>query len=163
MKGTQKLRQALADYLSENGLPAVMAWGEEKRTRPGKVMAAVSLRGLESGVPGFQDYLGERYDEATGQWVEFFGKKAELTFGLDLYGAAAEEVQGAVDALSLALGQGGPEGMRTVEWSAGEIVYQESARRYMCPVRAKFAVWMTAVAKEDGEFLDFEVKGENQA
>lgn len=160
MKGLQELRQALADYLCRQGLEAVTAWGPEKRQRPGGAVAAVSLRGLESGPPGFQDYLGERYDAESGRWEELYGKRVELTFGLDLYAATAEKIQAGLDVLSLALGQGGPGGMKPAGFSAGETVYQEKSGRYFCPVQAKFYAWATAVSREDGAFLDFEVRGE---
>jgi hypothetical protein len=163
MKGTQELRQSLAEYLEGQGLSAVTAWEETRRLRPGGVVAAVSLRGMESGPPGFQDYLGERYDEEAGQWEELYGKRVELTFGLDLSAATAEEVQAGVDTLAAALDQGGPEGLRPVGLSVGETSYDQSAKRYVCPVQAKFQAWAVAVTREDGSFLDFEVKGENKA
>ena len=72
MKGLQELRGALAGFLREHGLEAVTAWGPERRPRAGGPVAAVSLRGFESGPPGFQDYLGERYDEAKGGWEELW-------------------------------------------------------------------------------------------
>lgn len=160
MKGLQELRRALAAFLREKGLDAVTAWGPEKRLRPGKAVAAVSLRGFESAPPGFQDYLGERYNAQAGCWEELYGKKAALTFGLDLYAASAEEIQAGLDALSLALSGDGPKGMRPVAFSAGETGYQSESGRYFCPAQAKFAVWVTTVSREDGSFLDFEVRGE---
>lgn len=160
MRGVQEMRKRLAEYLEANGLPAVTAWGPERRMRPGAAVAAVSLRGFESGAPGFRDYLGERYDPEEGCWEELYGKRVELTFGLDLYGAGAEEVQRGLDVLGELLDRGGPEGLRVEGLSAGETVYDGESRRYRCPVQAKFSVWATAVSREDGAFLDFEVRGE---
>lgn len=162
MRGIQELRQSLADYLREKGLAAVTAWSQEGRGPAGKAVAAVSLRGLESGPPGFQDYLGERYDEGTGRWEELYGKKVELTFGLDLCAATAQGVQEGLDALSAALGEEGPRGLRPVAFSAGETAYDGGSRRYVCPVQARFMAWCTAVAAEDGVFTDFEVRGETK-
>lgn len=160
MKGLQELRQKLAEHLEKNGLPAVTAWGTERRLRPGRAVAAVSLRGFESGPPGFRDYLGERYNTERGCWEELYGKRVELTFGLDVYGATAEEVQRGLDTLSGILEGDGPEGLRAAGFSAGETVYDGESRRYCCPVKARFSVWATAVSREDGAFLDFEVRGE---
>lgn len=160
MKGVEELRRALAKFLRDNGLEAVEAWNGERRPKPGKAVAAVSLRGLESGGAGFQNYLGERYDEDSGQWEERYGKRVELTFGLDLYAATAREVQAGLDTLREALDQKGPAGMTALEFSAGETVYESDARRYMCPAKAKFSAWAVAAVREDGTFLDFEVKGE---
>ena len=163
MKGVQELRQRLAQHLESKGLEAVTAWGEGKRIRPGEAVAAVSLRAMESGQPGFQNYLGERYNEESGCWEELYGKRVELTFGLDLYAATAEEVQAGLDALSAALSESGPEGMEPVGFSTGETVYRQEDRRYFCPVQAKYGVWAVATAREDGSFLDYEVRGENKA
>ena len=154
------MRRKLAEHLEEKGLPAVTAWGEERRLRPGKAMAVVSLRGFESGPPGFRDYLGERYDPEKGCWEELYGKRVELTFGLDLYGETAEEVQRGLDVLGGILEGEGPEGLKPVGLSAGETVYDGESRRYRCPVQARFSVWATAVSREESTFLDFEVRGE---
>lgn len=160
MKGLQELRQALAAFLRERGVEAVTAWGPERRMKAGEAVAAVSLRGFESGAPGFQDYLGERYNDQEGCWEELYGKRVELTFGLDLYAATAEGVQAGLDALSAALGEKGPAGLCPVGLSAGETVYQSGSGRYFCPVQARFSAWATAVSREEGSFLDFEVRGE---
>lgn len=161
MKGLQELREALAAFLKERGLEAVTAWGSERRLRPGGPVAAVSLRGLESGPPGFQDYLGERYNAQAGCWEELYGKRVELTFGLDVYAATAEGVQAGLDALHAALGEKGPAGLCPVGVSVGETAYQSGSGRYFCPVQAKFSAWAVAISREDGSFLDFEVRGES--
>ena len=161
MKGTRELCQALADYLEQQKLSAVTAWGEGRRLRPGKAVAAVSLKGLESGPQGFQDYLGERYDTSTGCWEEQYGKRVKLVFGLDLSGATSEDVRQGLYALSAALGQGGPAGLRPVAFQAGETAYEPEAKRYVCPAQAEFAAWMVGTSREEGTFLDFEVRGES--
>ena len=135
-------------------MEAVTAWTPERRLRPGKAVVAVSLRKLESGPPGFQNYLGERYNQETEQW--------ELTFGLDVYAATAQEVQAGLEVLGTALEQRGAAGMAPVELSAGETEYQSESRRYVCPVQARFSAWATAVSRGEGEFLDFEVRGESE-
>lgn len=162
MKGAQELRQALCAYLNSRGLTAVTAWDETPRKRPDGAVAAVSLRALDSGGAGYQNYLGERYDEALGQWVELYGKQVELTFGVELTAATAEKVLSGLEALGAAL-DGGPEGMVPCGWSAGETVYQAESRRYFCPVQARFKAWAAAAAREGETFLDFEVRGENNA
>lgn len=162
MKGLLELGQALAEYLREQGVEAVTAWTPERRLRPGKAVVAVSLRKLESGPPGFQNYLGERYNQETEQWEELYGKKVELTFGLDVYAATAQEVQAGLEVLGTALEQRGAAGMAPVELSAGETEYQSESRRYVCPVQARFSAWATAVSRGEGEFLDFEVRGESE-
>lgn len=160
MKGVEELRQELVSYLKEKGLKAVLAWGEEKRQRPDRATVAVSLRGMECKGSGLQDYLGERFDREKGQWEELYGRTVELTFGLDVYASAAREVQRGVELLTAALDRDGPGEMQVKELSVGETVYREESRGYLCPVRGRFDAWAVAVDREDGTFLDFEVKGE---
>lgn len=162
LNGLEELRQAVTDFLNSHGLPAVTAWGENRRIRPGGALAAVSLRSMECRTPGFQDYLGERYNEALGRWEEIYGRKATFTFGVDVYGATAEIVREGANTLSFALSREGPAGLQPTELQVGETAYQESEQRYMCPAQVRFSAWLTAVAGEDGSFLDFEVKGEHK-
>ena len=162
MKGVEELRRELVGCLKEKGLKAVLAWGEEKRQRPDRATAAVSLRGMECKGSGLQNYLGERFDRETGQWEELYGRTVELTFGLDLYAATAQEVQRGLDILTAALDREGPGGMKVKELSVGETVYREETRGYLCPVQGRFEAWAVAVDREDGSFLDFEVRGENR-
>lgn len=162
MKGVQELRRELAGYLTEQGLEAVPAWGEEKRQRMGKAVAAVSLRGMECKGSGLQDYLGERFDRDRGAWEELYGKTVELTFGLDVYAATAEEVYRGLEVLTAALDREGPAGMKVVELTVGEPAYKQESKGYLCPVQGRFQVWAVAVDREDGSFLDFDVRGESK-
>ena len=82
----------MADYLSANGVAAEPAWSGRERTALAGPKAVVSVRKCQVGPAGFQDYLGERFDKDSGQWRELYGRKAELTLGLDLY--APEETEG---------------------------------------------------------------------
>ena len=78
----------------------------------------VSLRGCQAGPAGFQHYLGERYDERTGLWQELYGRKAALTFGLDLYaprGQGDVGIQTAFDQVVQAFAQGAPQGLAVQE------------------------------------------------
>ena len=80
-----QVRERMAEFLRGQDIDAVCAWPEEARVRRDHVAAAVSLRACQGGPGGFQDYLGERYNEAAGRWEELYGKRVKLTFGLDLY------------------------------------------------------------------------------
>ena len=74
----------MADYLSANGVAAEPAWSGRERTALAGPKAVVSVRKCQVGPAGFQDYLGEQFDKDSGQWRELYGRKAELTLGLDL-------------------------------------------------------------------------------
>lgn len=83
--GLENIREQMVDYLKERGVQAFAAWPAGERPVQEGALVVVSLRGCQAGPAGFQHYLGERYDERTGLWQELYGRKAALTFGLDLY------------------------------------------------------------------------------
>ena len=160
--GLERICQVVADYLNERGVAAVTAWPAAPRQEREEPVAVVSLRGCRAGHSGFQNYLGERYDEASGRWEERYGKKAELTFGLDLYapekgdGAA---LQAAFDALAQALLLGEPEGLAVEEFSCGQTARDGESRRLKRPVEAVCTAWLSAANDAGGGFTDFELRG----
>lgn len=160
--GLENLRNRLADYLLEQGVNARTAWPEGERLEVEQPVVVVSLRGCQSGPAGFQDYLGERYNEETGLWEELYGRKAELTFGLDLYAPARcgeGEMQDAFDGLAAALTLGAPDGMAVMEYSCGETEYDSRARLRKRTVQAVCGAYLCAVAQPGEAFLDFELRG----
>lgn len=155
----QAVREQMAVFLRQQGVDAVCAYPEERRQRSGPV-AAVSLRACQGGPGGFRDYLGERYDESTGRWQELYGRRAALTFGLDLYGTSAAELQKAYDRMAEAFQWEGPPGLALRELSCGETEFDRAAGLYRRAVTAVCQGYLYAVADEGGTFLDFVVKGE---
>lgn len=159
--GMEKIRQAMAEYLEKQGLNTVTAWPMTRRAEAGPVVS-VSLRGCEAGPSGFQDYLGERFHEDKGLWEECYGKKARLTFGLDIFApekADGQELQETFDQLAGALILGGPEGLRVEEFSCGETGYDSQSRRLRRKVQAVCTAYLCAVTETGGEFVDFELRG----
>lgn len=160
--GLEKIRQVMAGYLNENGVPAVTAWPAEPRLEREEPAAVVSLRGCRVGPAGFQNYLGDRYDPETGRWEERYGRRAELTFGLDIYAPEkgdGEAVQAAFDALAEALILGGPEGLEVQSFSCGQTVRDGESRRLKRPVEAICTAYLCAAADAGGGFTDFELRG----
>lgn len=160
--GLEHIRQTMADYLNARGVPAVTAWPMEPRQAWEEAVAVVSVRGCKAGPASFQNYLGERFDEDTGRWEERYGKKAQLTFGLDLYAPEKGDgacLQTAFDALAGALVLGGPEGLEVQEFSCGPTARDPVSRRLKRPVEAVCTAWLCAVADAGGAFIDFELRG----
>lgn len=161
--GLNRVREALTEYLRSRGIHAVTAWSEETGKRHGKPVVAVSLRESRGIGAGFQNYLGERYNEAEGRWEELYGRKLELTFGLDLYGGherGAAGCQDAFDQLADALSAGGPNGLRLGALSCGETEFDRETGLFHCSAELEASAWMYAVsAGDDGVLLDFEVRG----
>lgn len=165
MNGLEELRRALAAYLNGQGIEAVTAWESGGRTRRTGPAVAVSLRGCAGEPAGFQNYLGERFDQETGRWTELYGRRAELTFGLDIWGprSGGEEACAALfSRVAQALALGGPEGLILRETSCGETAWDEAEGLFHCPARAVGTVFLQARAEENGAFTDFTVKGTRQ-
>ena len=160
-----KARERMAEFLRKQDIDAVCAWPQEARVRRDHVAAAVSLRACQGGPGGYQDYLGERYDQETGQWEELYGRKVKLTFGLDLYaskGCGAAGLRDAFDRLSQALNREGPEGLRVKELSCGAVRFEEGTGLFCCPVEAVCEGYLYAVAQEGGAFLEVIVRGDGR-
>lgn len=160
--GLEAIRERMAEYLKGQGVAAVPAWPGAARERQDGPVTAVSLRRCQTGPAGFQDYLGERYNESTGLWEEWYGRQATLTFGLDLYAPAREDgeaLQAAFDALAAALLAGGPLELPVQEFSCGETVYDREARLLKRPAEAVCQAYLCAAEQPGGIFTDFELRG----
>ena len=140
-----------------------MSWSPPGRRGCWGGFWAVTLRACQAGPAGFQSYLGERYNQETAQWEEIYGRKVQMTFGLDLYalpqtGEAA--LQTALDILAQACAGAGPEGLTIQEFSSGETAYDGDSRLLRKPAQAVCTAYLYAITKADGTFLDFEIRGE---
>ena len=162
MKGLEELRKELAEYLNRQSVRAMTAWESDRRAKRDETVAVVSIKACEGGPAGFQDYLGERLDEKSGKWEEWYGRKAEITFGVDIWAPRSggeEACTTHFSKVAQALTLGGPEGVRFREISCGETVFEEQDGMFRCPVRAVGTVFLLARADESGTFTDFTVKG----
>lgn len=161
----KQVRERMAEHLTQNGVEAVCAYPAQERPRRTGAVCAVSVRACQGGPGGFQDYLGERFDETRGVWQELYGKRIELTFGLDLYApgaGGAQAIQTAFDKLAQALRQGGPPGLKLLELSCGETQFDREAGLCRRAVEARYQGYLYAVAEEGGSFSDFIVRGESR-
>ena len=132
--GLDKIRERMADYLNAQGVAAVTAWPAEERLR-----------------------------QETEQWEEIYGRKVQLTFGLDLYAlpqAGEAALQTALDILAQACAGAGPEGLAIQEFSSGETAYDGDSRLLRKPAQAVCTAYLYAITEADGTFLDFEIRGE---
>lgn len=161
--GLEKVLQAVAGYLSGRGVPAATAWPAGHRQEREEPVVLVSLRGCRVEPSGFQNYLGESFDQESGRWTERYGKKVRLTLGLDIYApekGGGDMVQSAFDALAAALLLEGPEGLDLLELSCGETALDGGSRRLRRPAQAVFSAFLWAGGDmEGGVFTDFELRG----
>ena len=137
------------------------AWTGRERERLTRPTAVVSVRKCQVGPAGFQDYLGERFDRDSGQWTELYGRKAELVFGLDIYGGGRTgeaDLQAAFDRMARALMDRGPEGLLVQEFSCGETEYDSRCGRMKKPAQAVCAAYVWN-EEERETFREIEVRG----
>lgn len=156
----QAVREQMAAFLRQQGVDAVCAYPEERRRQRSGPVAAVSLRACQGGPGGFRDYLGERYDESTGQWQELYGRRDDPHLRA---GPLWRERWGAPDGLRRMAGGlsvGGTAGLALRELSCGETEFDRRAGLYRRAVTAVCQGYLYAVADEGGTFLDFVVRGE---
>ena len=156
------MREAVAGFLREQGIDAVAAWDGGERARRKAPVVVVSLRGVQGGPAGLQDYLGERLDPETGRWEELYGKRAELSLGLDIYSPEALGEAGCAAAfarLSEVLADGRLAGLSVQELSCGEAEYVREQGRFRCRASARCQVYLYARTDETGAFTDFTVRG----
>lgn len=160
--GMEQLRERMCGFLTEQGVHAVTAWPAGERKGVERPVTVVSLRACRGEDAGFQNYLGERYNEETGLWEEVYGRKATLTFGLDLYAPARGEdsdLQAAWENVAAALSRGEPEEMHLISFSCGETEYDSAARLRKRKGEAVCQVWLYALARDGVLFTDFILRG----
>ena len=95
---------------------------------------------------------------------ERYGKTVTLTFGLDLYAAPGTDPT-ALEQTWAALAQAclppGPKGLAPGAFSCGETDYDQQARLLKRPAQLVCtALLVFSNTQEQGEFLDFEIRGE---
>ena len=153
---------AVAAWLSEREIPALSGWRGMERKLITAPTSVVTLREYAALPAGFEHYLGERYNEETAAWEEIYGRKVELTLGLDLYApemGCGEDLQGLLERLTQALTLGAPAGLQVERITCGQTRWDESQRLLKREVSAVCTAWLVAVCPEGAEFLDFELRG----
>lgn len=156
------LRQGTVDLLNGQGIQAVAAFEADGRKRWSSPVAAVSLAKVVCEPGGFKNYLGTRYNEESGDAEEVYGRAVELTLTLDIYGprdggeGACRDV---LDEMAELLMARGPNGLAVRELESGPVEFLDGCGMYRLPVQCRCQAWLAAVTSQDGDFVDFIVKG----
>lgn len=161
--GIEHIPAHVAEHLNQQGISAATAWPAKARPHLDSPMVVVSLRGCRLEPAGFHSYLGEQYNPKTDQWEEQYGRKAELTLGLDLYqptNLGDERMDEAFQALAHACDQGSLEGISIHSLSCGESRYEQENRLMKREVQATASTWLYSTLTPDGVFTDFHIRGE---
>jgi hypothetical protein len=156
------LREAMTDFLAGQGLRALSAWPGTERLVRAAPLAVVRMKGVEAEPLGFQNYLGQAYDQDAGRWRDRYGQRITAVFGLDLYSPRTAGEEGCrllLDQAAGAFQAGGPGGLTVERWSMDEPVFDRESGMFRGELTAVCRGTLETVAREDGSFLGFEVKG----
>lgn len=158
-----QLQERMAQFLRDNEIPAAACWPEGCRQRMEGAQILVSLNKMECGPVGLQNYLGQRPDEATGEVVEWYGRRAKLEFGLDILapaGAGAGVCRGLLEKLVAVLQDKRPVGLTVRKLTGEEIKFdqKEGLLRLGCTVSCDG--WLWASGDEAADILDFTLRGD---
>ena len=156
------LREAMTEHLVSHGIRAVSAWPETGRLVRSAPLAVVRMKGVEAKPMGFSNYLGQAWDEETGQWLERYGQHIAVTFALDLYSPRTDGEEGCRVLLDQAAGafqSGGPAGLAVERWSMAEPEFDRESGMYRGELTARCQGTLEAVTDpETGTFLGFEIR-----
>lgn len=162
----EQLRSKLAAFLAEGGVQALVSWPRERRAGLSGPVVLVSLEELRCGPAGLQDYLGMGLNQVTGQWEELYGRKAELTFGLDILApsqAGAEACREAFVKMVSQLQTGRPGGLTVRKLTGGETQYDSKEGLLKMHAQLECEGWLYASGGGAGTFLDFTLRGDVKA
>lgn len=158
-----ELQDKLASFLKERGVPAVAGWPEDRRRDGDGPVVLVSLDGLDCGPAAMQDYLGQVPDEESGTWLELYGRRASMTFVLDVLARPAVGMQACrstFDELLRVFQREKPAGLTVSGLKGGEPEYDEKEGLLRLRCRLECTGWLYAAGNEAGAFLDFTLKGD---
>lgn len=158
-----ELQEDLAGFFRQDGIQAMAAWPKERRTASHEPVMLVSLEELKCGPAGMQDYLGQQLDESTGQWKEFYGRKAQMTVALDILASPQVGAQACREVLQRTaqlLQNRRPAGLNIQELTGENIEFDEKESLLRLRCHLKCSGWLCTNGDEAGTFLDFTLRGD---
>lgn len=159
----EQIQQELARVLSEQGVNAVAAWPQGRAVQPEQAMVLVSLEEVKCTPSGLQDYLGQWADEPGGEELVRYGRRAQLTFALDVLTPpeqGAQQERALLDEMLAVLHIQPPLGLRVqeLEVEQGQFDSKQQLLRRRCRLRC--SGWLHARGQREDSLLSFELRGE---
>ena len=158
-----ELQAGLADFFNQRGVQAVAGWQPGRRVDGDNPVVLVLLDKLDCGPAAMQDYLGQTLDEETGMWQEMYGRRAKMTFVLDVLarpGVGVQACRAVFDQLVRTVQREKPVGLSVLELKGQEPEYDEKEGLMRLRCRLECAGWLYAAGDETGSFLDFTLRGD---
>ena len=126
-------------------------------------VVTVGLKAGEGVPSGFSEYIGERYDTVNDAYYEVYGKRLELTLGINVFSPKSEEygsgecldiVSRIIAAVPLL-----PSGIKVRKISCGETKFDTSVNMFLCTAELECTCFLYAERTGEDEFLDFTLRG----
>lgn len=158
-----ELQTELAAFLTQRGIPAMASWRSDRREDKNSPVILVSLEKLDCESAAMQDYLGQTLDEATGMWQERYGRRAKITFVLDVLAAPSvgmQECRNVFGQMLRVFQQEKPVGLGVRELIGEEPEYDEKEGLLRLRCHLECAGWLYAAGEEAGTFLEFTLRGD---
>lgn len=156
------LQESMTEYLKGQGVLALSAWPKQDRQVQETPLAVVRVKEVEAVPAGFQNYLGEAFDEVTHRWQEAYGQRVTVKFGLDLYSPVKRGEEGCrslLDQVAGSLQQGSPDGLSVEKWSMGETSFDTAGGMFRGRMQVVCRAMVMMQTDGEGTFQGFEVKG----
>lgn len=158
-----EMQAALADFLSERGVEAIASWPEERRTHRNRPVTLISLEEVDCGPAAMQDYLGQMLDEESGMWKDVYGRRATMTFVLDVLAPAcvgARKCRSVFADIFRIFQMEKPTHLSVRELTGGEPEYDEKEGLLRLRCRLECSGWLYAAGEEAAGFLEFALRGD---
>jgi len=159
----ETIQEKIAGFFCERGVEALASWPGEVRMDAKRPVVLVSLEQMSCESAGLQDYLGQCADEATGQEKEVYGRRAQLTFTLDILAPpeiGATACRRVFDRLLLVLQEEKPLGLCVRELSGDEMEYDGKEGLLRLRGHLVCTGWMYTAGDEADTFLNFTLRGD---
>lgn len=159
----EQIQQELAQFLTQREIPAVAAWPEGRAQEPEQAVVLVSLEEVKCTSSGLQDYLGQWADEPGGEEILRYGRRAQLTFALDILSppkAGTEKERELLDRMLAAFQEQAPMGLRVQELEVEQTEYDTKEQLLRRRCRLRCSGWLHAKEQQEDSLLSFELRGE---
>lgn len=161
-----ELQREWARAFIECGLESVCAWPQERRLGFDGPVVLVGLEKMTCAPAGLQDYLGQRLDESTGQWLELHGRRVTLVFTMDILAQPHVGMQACretLDRVIRCVQTEKPTGLSVKELTSEEPEYDEKEGLLKLRCRLTCEGWLCTAGEETGAFLEFTLRGDMNA
>lgn len=144
-----------------NAADIISAFPADSKKRFVSPVIAIGVRKGETVSAGFSEYMGERFDQEHGTYYEVYGKKLELTLGVDIYAPKDSGAGACLDVAAevISLLPTLPSGIKVKSFSCGEARFDTVTGMFLLRAEMHCLCFMYADKTDDAELLNFTLRG----